>query len=171
MKFLLIQFVGAIAYAILSLSYFRKQKDKILLMEIFAYAIFAVHYYLLNGVTGAICNLIGMFALLTIFLFDKYKIDDRKISALLFVIALLIVNIITYQNIFSIFPLVASSIVIISFLTNNENYIRAVGLISALCWLIYAVVYKSYISILFEAITLIFTFIAYIKNKIVLNKK
>ena len=52
----------------------------------------------------------------------------------------------------------------ISFLMENEDYIRGIGLISAVCWLIYAIVYKSYISIVFEVVTLIGTGIAYIKN-------
>ena len=60
--------------------------------------------------------------------------------------------------------MIASIIVILSFLMDNEDYIRGFGLISAICWLIYAIVYKSYISILFEIITLIGTLIAFEKN-------
>lgn len=76
----------------------------------------------------------------------------------------LIINILSFQNIFSIFPLIASIIVIISFMMNNENYIRGIGVISALCWLVYAIVYKSYVSIVFEGFTLLGTFIAFVKN-------
>ena len=65
---------------------------------------------------------------------------------------------------FSIFPMIAATIVIVSFLMNNEDYIRGMGLISAVCWLIYAIAYKSYISIVFEVLTLIGTLIAFAKN-------
>ena len=150
---LIIQIIGAIGYGTLALSYFKKEKKDILLVEIIAYMFFTIHYYLLNGITGAICNIIGLFALVAIYLCDKYKLCNKFLVSITFVLLLLIVNIITFQNIYSIFPLIASIIVVISFLSNDENHIRIVGIISATCWLIYSIVYKSYISIIFEIIT------------------
>lgn len=161
---LLIQFIGGLAYATLSLSYFKKKKRDILFIEIIAYLLFSIHYYLLNGITGAICNLIGLIALVTLYLFDKYKLHNKLLVSIFFIIVLFIVNIITFQNIYSIFPMIALTIVILSFLSNNENLIRKVGVISAICWLVYAIVYKSYISIIFEAITFVNVCFALYKN-------
>ena len=149
MKDIIIQAIGAVGYSLLALSYFKKVKKQILLMQIFAYIFFVIHYYLLNGITGAVCNSIGLFALISIYLFDKYNLKNKTITVGLFIILLLIANIITFQNIYSIFPLVASTIVLISFIDNNENNIRIVGIIAAICWLIYAIVYKSYVAIAF----------------------
>ena len=163
-EMLLIQFIGAVAYATLSLSYFKKKKRDILLIEIIAYLLFSIHYYLLNGITGAICNLIGLMALITIYLFDKYKFHNKFLVSIFFIILLFVVNILTFQNIYSIFPMIALTIVILSFLSNNENLIRKVGVISAICWLVYAIVYKSYISIIFEVITFINVCFALYKN-------
>ena len=165
MNFLLIQFIGAIGYTTLALSYFKKQKKQILFMQIIAYIMFTIHYYLLSGITGAICNFVGLLALIVIYLYDIYKWKYKEIMASVFVIILLAINIATFQNVYSIFPLIASIIVIISFITDNERFIRAIGVISAVCWLIYAIVYKSYIGIVFEVITLIGVCIAFIKNE------
>lgn len=165
MEFVLIQIIGAIAYALLTVSYYKKEKTKILYMQILAYIMFSIHYYLLSGVTGAICNVIGLFGLIAIYLFEKYKWKYKNVISIMFIVLLLVVNILTFQNIYSIFPLIASVIVIISFLMNNEEYIRGVGVISAVCWLVYAIVYKSYISIVFEVVTLVGVLIAFIKNK------
>ena len=74
---LIIQGVGAIGYTLLALSYFKEEKSKILFMQIISYIFFVIHYYLLNGITGAICNFIGLFALVIIYLFDKYKLKIR----------------------------------------------------------------------------------------------
>lgn len=164
MKDIIIQAIGAVGYSLLALSYFKKVKKQILLMQIFAYIFFVIHYYLLNGITGAVCNSIGLFALISIYLFDKYNLKNKTITAGLFIILLLIANIITFQNIYSIFPLVASTIVLISFIDNNENNIRIVGIIAAICWLIYAIVYKSYVAIAFEVVTLIDICVAYINS-------
>ncbi|MBR3003025.1 MAG: YgjV family protein [Clostridia bacterium] len=164
MDFILIQLIGGIGYAILSASYYKKEKKEILFMQIIAYIMFTIHYYLLSGITGAICNLIGLFALITIYLFEKYKWKKLNVIAFIFILLLMIINIISFQNVYSIFPLIASVIVIISFLMSDENYIRGIGLISAVCWLIYAIAYNSYISIIFEIVTLIGVIIAFSKN-------
>ena len=162
---LLVQGIGAIGYGLLAISYFKKEKKQILFMQIIAYIFFVIHYYLLNGITGAICNLIGLFALVTIYLFDKYQIKNKIKVSMFFIILLLIINILTFQNIYSIFPTIASIIVVLSFIIGDENIIRMIGVIAAICWLLYAIVYKSYIAIIFEVITLIDVCYAFYKNK------
>lgn len=163
-EFLLVQGIGAIGYSTLALSYFRKEKKQILFMQIIAYIFFTIHYYLLNGITGAICNFIGLFALVAIYVFEKYKLRNKNIVSIFFMLLIFIINVITFQNFYSIFPMVASIIVIISFLEDNENVIRGIGVVAAVCWLLYAIVYKSYIAIAFEIITLIDVCIAFLKN-------
>lgn len=166
---LVIQGFGAIAYSLLALSYFKKEKRKILYMQIFSYIFFSIHYYFLNGITGVICNLIGLFALITIYMFEKHKLKHKGLVLSFFIVLLLVINIMTFQNIFSIFPMIASIIAIASFLGNNENDIRWIGILAAICWLAYAIVYKSYISIAFEVITLLNVILAFLKN--LSNKK
>ena len=161
---ILIQVIGGIGYLILSLSYFKKVKIEILLMQMIAYVFFTIHYYMLNGITGAICNVIGGVALIIIFLFEKFKLKNKNILIICMIPVAIIISVITYQNIYSIFPIIASISVILSFISSDENVIRFVGLISAVCWLVYAIMYKSYISIAFEAVTLIFVVVATIKN-------
>lgn len=169
MNFILVQFIGAIGYTLLALSYFKKEKKQILFTQIFAYIMFTIHYYLLSGFTGAICNFVGLLSLITIYLFDKYKLKNKKIMAMVLIILIIVINISTFQNMYSIFPMIASVIVIISFITDNEEAIREIGVMSAVCWLIYAIVYKSYTGIVFEVITLIGVCAAVIKNS--KNKK
>ena len=165
LEMLMIQLIGAIGYGTLTISYYKKEKKQILFIQIISYIFFTIHYYLLAGITGAICNIIGLCALITIYFFEKYKLKNKKIVSLFFVLLLLIINIMNFQNIFSIFPMIASIIVILSFLESNENVIRGIGVISAICWLVYAIAYKSYISIAFEVITLIGVFGAFFKTK------
>ena len=164
MNFFWIQLIGAVGYGSLAYSYYKKEKKQILFIQIISYIMFTIHYYLLNGLTGAICNFIGLLALVAIYLFDKYKWNYKNLVGMLFAIILIIINITTFQNFFSIFPMVASVIVIISFLVDNENVIRGVGLIAAVCWLVYAIVVKSYVAIAFEVITLAGVAGAYMKN-------
>lgn len=163
-KFIITQFIGLIGYSTLGFSYFKKNKKDILLIQIFAYIMFILHYQLLGAITGSVCNLLGLIAFVIIYLFDIFK-KNKKVLITILIPILIIISLITFENIYSIFPIIASVVVIISFLTDNEDFIRRIGIVAAICWLIYAIVYKSYVAIVFEIITLIVVIIAYIKRR------
>ncbi len=67
---LLIQGIGSIGYTALALSYYRKKKIDILFMQIIAYIFFSIHYYLLDAITGTMCNLLGLIAITFLFLVE-----------------------------------------------------------------------------------------------------
>ena len=164
-KFILIQIIGAIGYTLLSISFYRKGKKQILFMQIIANIFFTVHYSMLSGVTGAISNVLGLITYTAIYIFDKYNLKKSKnILSLIMIIFLLIAVIFVYENIYSVLPFIAFSIAIISFLIGDEDKIRKLGIIVAICWLIYAIVYVSYAAIVFEFITLVATALSLIKR-------
>ena len=163
-KFLITQFIGLIGYSALGYSYFRKEKKEILLIQIFAYIMFILHYQFLGAITGSVCNLLGLISFLIIYLFDIYKKNKKILIGVLLPI-LIIIALITFENIYSIFPIIGSVFAIISFISDDENFIRQIGIFAAICWLIYAIVYKSYVAIVFEVITLIVVVIAYFKRR------
>ena len=163
-KFLIIQFIGLIGYVLLSYSYFKKKKKDILLIQIFSYIMFILHYQFLGAITGSVCNLLGLLSFLIIYLFDVLK-KNKKVLLCIIIPILLVISFLTYENIFSIFPIIGIVLAVLSFTTNNEDLIRRTGIIGAICWLIYSVVYKSYISIIFEAVTLVSVVIAYFKRR------
>ena len=169
LDFILVQLIGAIGYTLLAISFYRKNKLQILFMQIIANIFFTVHYFLLNGITGAISNVIGLVSYTAIYVFDHFKMGKQKnIMAVLMIVLLLIFTCYNYTNIYSTLPFVAFIFTITSFLNGKENNIRMFGIVSATCWLIYAIVYKSYVAIVFEVITLLATIGSLIKNP---NKK
>ena len=164
MKDLLIQMIGGIGYFLLALSFYKKEKKEILMMQVISYIFFTIHYYLLNAITGTMCNILGLISLVIIY-YLSVKNKNKKTIVLIMIPILLIISLLTYQNIFSIFPIIAIIISLLSFINDNENIIRFIGIISAIGWLIYAIVYHSYVAIIFEISIIISTVIAYIKNK------
>ena len=164
MKDLLIQMIGGIGYFLLALSFYKKEKKEILIMQVISYIFFTIHYYLLNSITGTMCNILGLISLVIIY-YLSVKNKNKKTIVLIMIPILLIISLLTYQNIFSIFPIIAVIISLLSFINDNENIIRFIGIISAIGWLIYAIVYHSYVAIIFEIFIIISTVIAYIKNK------
>lgn len=165
MKFLLIQAVGAVAFALLSFSYFKKEKKDILVIQILATIAFSIHYYFLSGLTGTICNILSLISLIIIYLFEKHSGKNKKLLILCIIPLLILISLFTYENIFSIFPVIASTVVLISFLLSDENKIRISGIVSAVCWLIYAIKYKSYVAMIFEIFIIITTILAFFENR------
>lgn len=163
MNYIIAQIIGAIAYSLLGYSFFRKNKKEILFVQILSYIGFSTHYYLMNAMTGMICNILGCIALILIYVFEKDE-KKKKILVLILIPLLLLMGYFSYDNIFSLFPVVACLITFNSFLSKDENKIRFIGIISAVCWLVYAIIIKSYVAIVFEVILVISTIVAYVKN-------
>lgn len=170
MNNLITQLIGVIAYVLLAFSYFKKNKKDILFIQIFSTIAFAIHYYLLGGITAIVCNLISLLIIIIIYFFEKHNGKNKKVLILSTIPLLILISLFTYENIFSIFPIIASTIVLVSFIISNENTIRISGIISALCWMVYAIIYKSYAGIFFEAFSAVSTFIAFLKNFKIKNK-
>lgn len=163
-----IQLIGAIGFITLAYSYSKKEKKGILFMQIVSHVFLVLHYILLKGKSGAISNFIGMLAMITIYSYEKNRYKNYVVVFFMFL--LLVVNIVFYQNIFSIFPMIASIIILISFLTSNENTIRLTGAIAALAWLIYAISVKSPIAIFYESLILFNAIRTFLLNKKQINK-
>lgn len=164
MKNFIIQFIGIVAYVILGISYFQKAKKDILLVQMFCTITFAIHYYLLNGITGTVCNLISLLIIITIYFFEKYDNKNKKILILVTIPLLILISLLTYENIFSIFPIIASTVILLSFVFSDEKTIRIMGIISSLCWLIYSIIHESYSGMFLGSALIIITFIALLKN-------
>ena len=164
MKFIIAQILGAIGYSLLAFSFFKKNKKQILYIQILAYIGFTTHYILLHAITGSACNILSFIALILIY-FLSNDLKKKKILIFILIPILIIMSYLSYENIFSIFPVFACLITFYSFLKEDENKIRFIGIISASCWLVYAIIHVSYSAIIFEIITVISTTVAYIKNK------
>ena len=165
MNQIIIQSIGIIAYIILMWSYYRKEKIQILFMQIFSSLAFAIHYYLLDGLTGAVCNIISLLTIILIYIFEKKKTSNKSILISIMTPIFSLIALFTWENIYSIFPILASILLLAGFLIDDENTIRKIGIVVAIFWLIYGVICKSYPAILFETLTVITTLGAIIKNK------
>lgn len=161
---IIVQLIGAIAFLFLIWSYQKKKKVEILVLQIISAIIFSIHYYFLNAATAVFCNIINCIVFLLIYFYEKK--NKNKLSLFVIMIPLLIIiSLISWDGISSILPIIASIIVLIGFLLNNENDIRLIGIISSLCWLIYGLIYISYSAIIFNAVTIITTSLAIKKHK------
>ena len=169
---LVIQTFGAIGYLLLANSYFSKKKDHLLIVQIISNVFLTIHYLFLAGLAGAICDIVCIVAGILIYLHDKFELNKKKLLAV-FLILLMVVSVyITFKltntpfSLKEIFPMFATIMIVVSLVSNSKNIIRLVGLIAAICWLIYGIVFGSIAGIIFEIIIIASTLISYIRGKL-----
>ena len=68
------QLIGLAAFIVISISYWKKKKEKILFFQIISYILYTIHFYLLNALSGAIMDAVGIIGLIFIYYKDKKNI-------------------------------------------------------------------------------------------------
>ncbi len=130
------QVVGFIAMAIIVISYQQKTHKNILVFQMVSGLLFTAHYILIGAYTGAIMNLVGAFRSLVYSNRNK-KWASSIIWPILFSIGFLISGILTWENAFSVLPLIAMLMSSVVLWIEKPKINRIFSLPTSTCWLIY----------------------------------
>lgn len=160
----LIQLLGIIAWIILTISYWQKKKLHLITLQLIAYIMYAVHFLFLDGLSGALCNIAGIIVLFLLLLKEKTK---KQCLWMILVILLLYIpiGIYSYDGIYSLFPIIASVVPLMSNWQKNISLIKIGGIIGSLCWLTYGIFVSSYATLITEIIFIISTIISIFFNR------
>jgi len=145
-----IQLIGLLGFCILVLSFYKKETVTILTYQITSNFAYTVHYFLLGGLSGAFCSLIGIIRNIVLI-----KSNNKKIIIPIFVFLYLLVTIIFYENIYSIFPMIANSIYLICITLKDKKTLLKGAIISSILWILYSIFVSSYVSVVTESILII----------------
>lgn len=148
---LYIQLIGLLAFCVLVLSYYKKNTVTILVYQITANFAYAVHYFLLGGLSGAFNSVISIIRNI-IFINSK---DNKILISIIFIMLYLLVTIVFYENFYSVFPMIANSLYLLSLVSNNRKSIIIGGILDALFWLLYSIFVFSYVGVITELILII----------------
>ena len=145
-----IQLIGLLGFCILVLSFYKKDTVTILTYQITSNFAYTVHYFLLGGLSGAFCSLIGIIRNMVLI-----KSNNKKIIIPIFILLYLIVTIVFYEGIYSLFPMIANSIYLITLTYKKKKLLLVGAIISSIFWILYSIFVNSYVSICTESILLI----------------
>ena len=167
------QAVGIVAMVFNILSYQGKRQSTIIALQLVGGALFAVNFFMLNALTGAILNLIAV-ARAVIFLYkDKLRADriEWLYGFVALYIAVYICNFtwfglaLTVRNfIVEILPVIGITALSVGFRLKNAADVRRLGLVSSPSWLIYNIFAHSYGAIICETLTLISIFLGILRH-------
>lgn len=153
MNFIIAQVFGVLGSLAVMFASQMKDKRKYLMLYTFAYLFFIVNMTLLKSYAGALNNFLTM--ILTVI---SMKFEDKKFPiwiVILFGVTILFGNILTYQNIFSLLPCVASVIYLIILLSKDMRRVRGLTVGLRLMWGIYDFCVRAYSTFVFDIISFI----------------
>lgn len=146
-----IQLLGILAFCILVLSFYKKNTMTILTYQVTSNFIYSVHYFLLGGLSGAFCSVIGMIRNIV---FMKIK-NNKLIWTIIFLSLYITVTVIFYEKFYSLLPMMGNSSYLISMKNGSRKALLIGGIVNSLMWLMYSMFVGSYACICTESIIII----------------
>lgn len=146
-----IQLIGFLAFAVLVLSFYKKKVSTIISYQIVSNFAYTVHYFLLGALSGAYISFIGIFRNIAVLKVKKHK----KLLVGIVISLYLLVTIIFYEGLYSLFPIIANSTYLIAMVKNTKKSMLIGGIISPILWIGYGVFVGSYASVITESILLV----------------
>lgn len=164
MLFLLAQICGLIALILTVISVQFKTKEKIVMCFIFANIVVAIQFFLLNAITGGIISIINAIRCI---IFYYYKKKDKKPSLailILFEIIAIVSGMMSWQNIWSILPIMVTIIYTYGLWQDNVTIIRVTTGIAGLGWAIYDLIVMAYVGAIQEFSQLVSAIVSLVRN-------
>ena len=131
------QVIGFVAMAIIVFSYQQRSHKNILAFQMVSGLLFTVHFLLIGAYTGCVSNLIGALRSLIYANRGKNKFTDFKLWPVIFSVIFTVSGVLTWDNIFSLFPIVAMIMSSVVLWIDSPKINRALSIPTSACWLVY----------------------------------
>lgn len=130
----------------------RRKKVDLLKMDTLAALCSSLHYAFLGAWSGLVSKIITTIRNGLAVYQTAHKRKNSKLILIIFVLAYIIIGLLTFNSAFSILPILAPSIYTIVIYTSNVKKIRYAVVLSNLLWLIYDIHLISIAGIVAETI-------------------
>ena len=167
MDFIISQIIGGIAIVILLAYTLLKVNRKVIMWgTIITNVLWFIHYMLLDAYSGALCSAI---CAIMSFLFSfkgKNKVLSSNIWPVLFGATFVVIGIVTWDNFYSLLPVTCEILLVIALWLDRELLIKAMCIPVAAIWVIYNLIYFSWLGMIGQALSLVFHIFYVIRAKI-----
>ena len=165
MNFILAQICGGIALVLTVISVQFKSKEKIVMCFILANIVVAIQYFLLNALTGAVISIINAIRCIVFYIYKKKNLKPSIYILLLFEVVAITCGIISWQNNWSIIPIVVTVLYTYGLWQDNVTVIRISAGIVGFGWTVYNLIVQAYVGAIQEAAQTISSIISLIRGK------
>ena len=177
LTYIMSQVFTIIMYLMLGVSYYAKDRKKILILSFLSLIANAIAYILLEAYTGlAMC--IVAFIRNIVFMIDENRNGKRdKISKkdiiylIIFNVLIIVSTIFTYEGLLSLLSVIATMLYTYSVWQKKTNVYKFLGIPIGILWVLYNIYVKSIFGVILESILLVCSTTGYIIEKKKLNNK
>lgn len=127
--------------------------------------IISIQFFLLNAITGGIISIINVIRCIVFYLLKKENIKPSILVLLIFEVIVIISGIISWQNIWSILPIIATLTYTYGIWQDDVLKIKYISVIIGTEWSIYDIIVKAYVGFVQGIIQVISSIIAIIRYK------
>ena len=163
------QLLVLIAYIICGIAFLQKKQIKIMLFVSLFNFLILIQYSLLNATMGIISNAINIIRNVVFIINLKLNRKNPKILLIIFFLSTIILTTIFYSSPIDIFPCAIALVGTFSYWINNTKILRICNIFCSVCYIIYALPIKSYITIISETYLIVTTIIGYMKHECTKN--
>lgn len=146
--FILAQICGLIALVITVINIQLKSKEKIVILNVWANVAVAIQYFLLGAYSGATISILNAIRDVIYYFFKKKNFKPSILVLLTFEIVAIISGIISWQNIWSIIPIIVTIIYTYGLWQDNIKILRISTVIIGYGWTVYDIAVKAYVAAL-----------------------
>ncbi len=148
MNFLISQIFGVCGLVFFISSMQQKNKRKILFYQIISFFFYSAQYLIIKAYPGMILFVVNMIRCIIFY----YTTKKNKYTFILLIMLSSVCGIITYNNLFDIFPVIASFLSILFTWQSNIKILREGQIITSITWIIYDLFVKAYVAVISEII-------------------
>ena len=132
---------------------------------VLANIVVAIQYFLLNALTGAIISILNTIRCLVFYFYKKKDMKPSLIVLIIFEVIAVISGIVSWQDMWSLIPIIVTVIYTYGLWQDNVKVIRITTGIVGAGWAIYNVVVKAFVGALQEIAQLISAIISFYRGK------
>ncbi len=170
---LIAQIIGIAGMTMNILSFMQKSQKRIIVMQLFGGALFAINYLLLGSATGAMLNVVAVFRAIVYSNKEKFQ-AEKKGWFYGFCATFVLIYILTFVAFgkaptpanfaIEVLPVVSMMIATYAFSLKNAAQVRKLGLVYCPMWLVYNCFVFSIGGILCEAFSIGSIFVGYLRH-------
>ena len=163
--FILAQILGGIVLILTVISVQQKTKEKILIFQIIANIVISIQYFLLDAVTGGVVSIINIIRCCIFYIYKKKNMKPSVTFLAIFILVAIASGIWTWQNIFSVIPIIAAIVFTYGLWQDNVKITKICTAITSGNWGIYNLIVKAYVGALQSLAEFTSSIIAIVREK------
>jgi len=155
--------IAGIVFSLLSFQF--KERNKVMIFQMTASALFCIQLFMVGAFTGGFIDSISFLRTL-IFANNNKKWASSNIWLYVFITAMIVTGVITWQNGWSILPIIGSVLSTVALWMKQAKHIRFISMFVGPCWLVYNIINGAYTGALNEVLAMTSIIIGIIRNDI-----